>query len=256
MKRNLSRLALTILIVISGLILVNPLVTAQKPAAKYKEGDRVEVDTIEATNPANAKWKKGTIIKVDLGINMAYTVQVDPLPGKLPETMHVPIRPYAEGWLRPLAGAAPQIETDKLRIDNNGTVLADRELIDCKNLKQPPARNGQPLPGELSRKLIQCLLEKPADPGSDGAVTMDISEFKPGAARRWNPREDTAFAGTANSLVYPVRVKWTQKTFYRTYDAIITDKEQMFTCYVEVDKWYCGYSIVLKDGEKKQISVK
>jgi hypothetical protein len=227
---------------------------AQNP--KYKEGDRVEVDTIEATNPANANFKKGTITKVDLSLNMVYTVQVDPLPGQLPEIVHVPIRPYAEGWLRPLGGAAPKIETNKLGVDENNTVIADRELLDCKNLKQPPARNGQPLPSALARKLIQCLVERPAEPGSDGARKMDISEFAPGAPRRWNPREDTAFAGTANSLVYPVRVKWTQTTFYRTSNDIIADKEQMFTCYVEVDKWYCGYSIVIKEGEKQRIQVK
>ncbi|HMH43891.1 MAG TPA: hypothetical protein VK557_10440, partial [Pyrinomonadaceae bacterium] len=96
---------------------------------KYKEGDRVEVDTIEASNPANAIWKKGTIVKVDTTSSVAYTVQVDPLPGQLPKMMTVPIRPYAEGWLRPLGGAAPQIQSDKLLVDDNGTVLADRELL-------------------------------------------------------------------------------------------------------------------------------
>jgi hypothetical protein len=74
--------------------------------------------------------------------------------------------------------------------------------------------------------------------------------------RRWNPREDIAFAGTANSLVYPVRVKWTQKTFYRTYNQVTEDKEQLFTCYVEVDKWYCGQSLLINQGETKQIQVR
>ena len=85
---------------------------------------------------------------------------------------------------------------------------------------------------------------------------MDISEFAMVAPRRWNPSEDTAFAGTPNSLVYPVRVKWTQKSFYRTYTEAIENKEQIFTCYVEVDKRYCGQSILLKQGDKKRIQVK
>jgi hypothetical protein len=50
--------------------------------AKYKEGDRVEVDLIEAINPANAIWKKGTIIKVNMDTAMAYPFEIDPGPGK------------------------------------------------------------------------------------------------------------------------------------------------------------------------------
>src|SRR5581483_1334444 len=67
------------------------------------------------------------------------------------------------GYLRPLAGggAAPRIESDKLRVDENDTVLADRELLDCKNLKAGPARNGPPPPADLAKKLIRCLFETP-----------------------------------------------------------------------------------------------
>lgn len=225
--------------------------------AKYKEGDRVEVDIIEATNPASAIWKKGTITKVDLSVSsMAYTVEVDPVPGKLPQIVHVPIRPYAAGWLRPLGGTAPQIASDKLRVDENDTVLADRDLLDCKNLKQPLARNGGPPPAELAQKLIRCLIEKPSDPGMDGASTMDITEFKPGAAHRWNKNEDSGAGGTANTMVYPFRVKWNQKTFYRRWNDVQTDNERVFTCYVDVDKWFCGSAQFIKNGEKKRIQVK
>jgi ribosomal protein L21E len=229
---------------------------AQSRGAKYKEGDRVEVDIIQANDPAKAIWKKGTITKVDTSVSsMAYTVRVDPLPGKLPTEVHIPIRPYAEGWLRPLGGAGPQIQSDKLRVDENNTVFADRELLDCKNLKAGPARNGQPPPVELAKKLIRCLYEKSSDPGQDGATTMDIVDFAPGTPHRWNKNEDTGAGGTINTLVYPFRVKWNQKTFYRTYNQIETGNERVFTCYVDVDKWYCGSAQFIKDGEKKQIPV-
>jgi hypothetical protein len=33
----------------------------------------------------------------------------------------------------------------------------------------------------------------------------------------------------ANTLVYPAHVKWNQKTFYRTRNLAITDKEGIFT---------------------------
>ena len=244
--------------IVGTLVLIATLTLGVKcvQAQKYKVGDRVEVDIIQATNPANAKWKKGTIIKVDTSVSsMAYTVQVDPLPGKLPEEVHIPIRPYAEGWLRPLTGAAPQIQSDKLRVDDNETVLADREVLDCKSLKAGPARNGTPPPAELIKKLIRCLYEKPSDAGMDGARTMDIVEFAPGAPHRWNLREDSGAGGTAETMVYPFRVKWNQKTFYRTYNQVETGNERVFTCYVDVDKWFCGSAQFIKDGEKKQIKV-
>src|ERR1700704_2051055 len=78
-----------------GIVLLAASVRAQ-PQPKYKEGDRVEVDIIEATNPASAIWKKGTITKVDLSVSsMAYTVEVDPVPGRLPQ-----ICPCADSPLR------------------------------------------------------------------------------------------------------------------------------------------------------------
>jgi hypothetical protein len=238
------------------LIALLALTVSAQVQPKYKEGDRVEVDTIEASNPANAIWKKGTIVKVDTTSAVAYTVQVDPLPGQLPKMMTVPIRPYAEGWLRPLGGAAPQIQSDKLLVDDNGTVLADRKLLDCKNLKQPAAHNGPPPPADLAKDLIRCLYEKPSDPGADGATAMDITEFKPGAPHRWNKNEDSGAGGTASTMVYPFRVKWNQKTFYRRWNDVKSDNERVFTCYVDVDKWFCGSAQFIKDGDKKQIPVK
>jgi len=160
------------------------------------------------------------------------------------------------GWLRPAGGGAPKIESDKLRVDANGTVLADRALLDCQNLKRGPVRNGQPLPAELAKKLIQCVFEKPSEPGMDGATKMDITEFVPGAVRRWNPRDDTGISATVNTLVYPFRVKWTQKTFYHLHNQVETGIERLFTCYVDVDQWYCGQAQSIKGGEKRLIQVK
>src|SRR5437870_9251253 len=150
-KLALGFLLMTIWI-ISGLSAL-----AQEP--KYKQGDRVEFDILETSDPAKAVWKKATIIKVEV-IKLSstltqtnYVVQLDPLPGKLPQTSTISQRLAEEGatysdhptigWLRPAGGgaAAPKIESDKLRMDENDTVLADRELLDCKNLKQPLARN-------------------------------------------------------------------------------------------------------------------
>ncbi len=222
---------------------------------QYKAGDRVEVDSIEASVPSHAIWKKGVVLKVDLS-SMAYIIQLDPLPGQLPKQMAVPIRPYAAGWIRAAGGAAPHVASNALHVDANGTVLADRPLLDCARIAQPPARNGQPLPAALARTLIRCLYEKPSVPGADGATTMNITTFVPGASHRWNKNTDSGAGGTVDTLVYPVRVHWNQATFYRTYDEVQTGNARVFTCYVAVDRWFCGSAQYITDGPKKQIPVK
>jgi len=241
---------------------------------KYKEGERVEFDTLETSNPDKAVWKKATILQTKTTVlnasvsQTSYVIQLDPLPGKLPAVYTISQRlaevpPYYPmigqtiGWLRPGGGgAAPQIETDKLRADENGTVLADRELLDCRNLKAGPARNGGPPPTELAKNLIRCLYEKPSEPGMDGATKFDISEFSAGPPHRWNRLDDMGAGATANTMVYPFRVKWTQKSFNHTFNQVYTNSEAIFTCYVAVDKWSCGLGQTIKDGEKKMIQVK
>lgn len=271
-RRLKSWLKLTaVLLVISGLALLTPCARAQD--LKYKVGDRVEFDTLETSNPEKAIWKKATIIEIKTAQMSAsvsqtsYVVQLDPLPRQLPKTYTIPVRlaegpPWSPapwqtiGWLRPGEGTAPQIETDKLLVDDNGTVLADRELLDCKDLKQGTARNGPPPPAELAKKLIRCLYEKPSEPGMDGATKFDISEFSAGAPHRWIRGEDLGAGATINTMVYPFRVKWTQKSFYHTFNQVYTNSEAIFTCYVDVDNWYCGLAQTIKNGEKKLIQVK
>jgi hypothetical protein len=271
---TVTSLAIALLIVISGLTLVIRKADAQDPhypQPKFKVGDRVEYDYLTTSNPEKAMWKKATIIEIKIQKfppDTFYVVQLDPLPNKLPQVYTIPVR-LAEGpgyypdqwhtigWLRPGGGgSAPQIETDKLRVDENGTVLADRELLDCKDLKQGTARNGPPPPAELAKKLIRCLYEKPSEPGMDGATKFDISEFSAGAPHRWIRGEDLGAGATINTMVYPFRVKWTQKSFNHTFNQVYTNSEAIFTCYVAVDKWYCGLGQTIKDGEKKMIQVK
>lgn len=226
-----------------------------QPVPEFKPGDRVIVDSIEASDPARAIWKKGVVLKADLAI-MAYVVQLDPLPGQLPKTLTIPIRPYAAGWIKHAGGAAPTVATAALRVDANGTVLADRALLDCAQADRPGARNGQPLPEATARALIRCLYEKPSAPGADGATTMDIRELRMGAPHRWNKNTDSGAGGTAQTLVYPVRATWDQTTFYRSYQQRQTGNARIFTCYVDVDRWFCGSAQYLKDGTKTQIPVK
>ena len=235
-------------------LITTSLTQAQTP--KYKVGDRVEFSENGACLGAQfAIPSKGTILAVNTDYKMNYVVQVDPLPGKAPRIVSRPIYTQECGF-RALAGAAPKILTDKLIVDENGTVLADRELLDCDNLKHG-GRNGSPLPVELAKKLIRCLYEKPSPVGQDGATTMDITEFTPGEPHRWRTNIDSG-QGTANTLVYPVHVKWNMKTFYRSRNVQVTDKEMTFTCFADaVNLWQCGFATgPNKEGKTQEFVVK
>ncbi|HJX82953.1 MAG TPA: hypothetical protein VJ723_01270 [Candidatus Angelobacter sp.] len=253
MKRN-SRAFL--IVAVLGTTLMTALPDAPAQAPKYKVGDRVEFSENGACLGAQyAIPSKGTIIEVNAGTAKNYVMQVDPLPGKAPRIVTRPIYTQECGF-RPLGGPAPSILTDKLRVDGNGTVLADRVLLDCDNLNHS-GRNGTPLPVELAKKLIRCLYEKPSPVGQDGATTMDINAFTPGAPHRWRLYIDQG-QGAANTLVYPVHVQWNMKTFYRTRNVAITAKEYTFTCFADtMNLWQCGFATgPNKEGKSQEIVVK
>jgi hypothetical protein len=230
---------------------------SQAQTPKYKEGDRVEFSANNACLGSQyAIPTKGTIEEVNPSPTARYyLILADPLPGQAPRRMTIPMA-RQECGMRALAGAAPQIQTDKLRVDEHGTVLADRALLDCAHLKHD-GKNGSPLPPELAKQLIRCLWEKPSPVGQDGATTMDITEFKIFAPRRWILYEDRG-QGAANTLVYPVRVKWNMKTFYRTRNVLTTDREATFTCFADITNlWQCGTAAgPRQDGKTQEIMVK
>ena len=247
-----------------GLILVfasSAMVQAQQ-TTEFKVGDRVDVGTLNLKpgSLVEQKWAPGTITQIDRrpGYRPMYVVTADPLPGQLPDVYYIPItRDNTETVrLRPKGGAAPTFTTDKLHIDANGTVLADREVLDCTHFNQPTARNGSPLPAELAKKLIRCAMgENPSPPGGQGATKVDITQFAIGAPRRWELYHDTGFGGTADTIVYPVRAKFTTKSFHLEQNIVLADREQTFVCHVDVGKWICGPDQVIKDGQKSQIQV-
>ena len=224
--------------------------------ARYKPGDRVEVETVHAGfNSPNAIVNKGTITEVDSGKFMRYVIQLDPVPGKLPVRHTMPLEDE-NCCLRPLGGPAPAIKSEVLRVDGNGTVLADRPLLDCNNLKHD-GRNGQALPMELAKQLIRCLYEKPSPFGQDGATKMDIVDFKQAPSRKWILYQDQG-QGTLDTLVYPVLVTYNVKTFYRGRNAVITGKQMTFTCFADkFNLWQCGFATGPNhEGKKEDILVK
>lgn len=226
-------------------------------AARFKVNDRVEFSQNAAClGTQYAIPTKGTIVEVNPGMTSRnYVILADPLPGQAPRRMMIPMA-REECGMRALGGPAPKIQVDKLRVDENNTVLADRELLDCEHL-QHNGRNGQPLPTELAKKLIRCLYEKPSPVGNDGATKMDIVEFTPGAPRKWILYQDQG-QGTFNTIVYPVHVKYNLKTFNRTRNLETTGEEKTFTCFADKDNlWQCGFATgPNKEGKQQEIMVK
>lgn len=227
-----------------------------KGDGQFKIGGRVEVDVAMMADPKNSIYSKATIDEIDLP-NQSYIVTVDARPGKLPKQFRILIRDYGKHWIRPIQGGdnTPKVPTEKLRVDGNGTVLADRELLDCENMAHG-GRNGAAPPTELLKKLIRCLYETPSQPGMDGATTMDITGFSIGTPRRWEIYRDIG-QGNANTLVYPIHVAWNQKTFYRTNNEQQTGVEGMYSCFVDrLNLWQCGHADgPSKDGTVQQIIV-
>lgn len=154
----------------------------------------------------------------------------------------------------PMAGAQAPALVQPRREAADGTVLADREIHDCL-VKQHPVKNGPPPPPALATLLIRCLFERPAIPGGDGAVTIDVDRLDIGAPRPWNPDQDVG-SGQRTTLVYPVRAAWTRKTFYRTY-TLVQGHDGTFSCYVTLlGTWTCEAGPRIHDGEVTRIPVK
>src|SRR5262249_18972835 len=154
---------------------------------QFKVGDRVEADILHigTSSPAEKQqWKPGTVTAIDQrpGYRPMYVVQLDPLPGQLPQVDYIPITPNVSAlfWMRTGGGGAgTNFPTNKLRVDANYPVLADRDVLDCGNFDQPTVRNGSPLPADLAKKLIRCAMgENPSPVGGQGATQVDISQFQ------------------------------------------------------------------------------
>ncbi len=255
-QTNLHSIKLLSLAIVAALTII---IGAAFPASAqdgptFKVGDRVE------TKPVSS-WKKATIVAIDMSVS-AVVVRMDDekdYTGAQREyTTHINnLRPLQETSAEKQAQAAKQAADDKnvekLRVDENNTVQADREILACP-VEQKPVRKGTRPHAQLLGKLIRCLWEKPARTGMDGAVTMDLTPLQIGAPRAWNPRRD--LGGSAGTIVYPVKTTYTQKTFYR--ERIVVDEHfGVFNCSINsFGEWACGMADNKRKGESKSIPAK
>jgi hypothetical protein len=241
-----------------------PTESVEQEKRTYNVGDRVEADPIGLQ-----MWRKGTVIKVwrtPAGSIGGYVVRMDDekeyTGGAMEHNTHAGhLRPLNETAAEKQTQAAQQTQAEanvgKLRVDENNTVLADRELLPCDNLKQKPVRNGARPDRVLLDKVIRCIWERPAvRRGVDGAVTMDLTPLQISPPRKWRLRSDIGTDGTLDTDVYPVKTTYTLKTFYRER-TVVDEYFGVFNCYVSTfGEWRCGMAESKRKGETRSIPVR
>jgi hypothetical protein len=222
---------------------------------QYKPGDRVECDKagIDA-------WEKGTIMpfqKNDRIDGQTYRVRLD---------AQARAGMYLDGIfcqvqrIRPLAGAQayqPEkttVAVGRVTTDADGTLSADRPILDCP-VEQTPARNGARPNPEVLKKVLRCGLgEKPAAKGYDGAVTIEITALQVGAPRPWDRLRDMGGGTPGKTIVYPVKVTYSEKTFYRDHTKVGDNWIRIFNFFVNgFGEWQYGSIETIKMPDNKNI---
>lgn len=228
--------------------------------AKFNPGDRVECDAAgindwlkgtvlpfkEKDNPADAKDKSGKYFYI-------HRVRLD---------RDASTRP--EGGMcftdrtRPLAGGAPMeipktdVPIGAVTVDADNTLSADRPVMDCP-VEQTAVKNGARPAAELLKKIVRCDKgEKPASKGYDGAVTVDVTALQIAASRQWIYSRD--IGGKPGTVIYPVRVTYTVKTFYRARTVVEENWIRTINFYVnEFGEWQSGSEEPVKMPQSKDV---
>lgn len=134
-----------------------------------------------------------------------------------------------------------------------GPASAQDAILKCP-LVQAPARNGDRPDPAFIQKLVRCRKgEKPAEPGSDGAVTIEVSSLVVGAPRDWDGRRDIG-SGDRGTKVYPVKVTYTERTHYKTRTVVAEDWIRVMNVYVNAfGEWQSGSEEPVRPPTNKSI---
>ncbi len=234
--------------------------TQNEPGAKFKPGDRIECDAAGIND-----WLKGTVLPFKENDNPDADKDKS---GKYFYIHRILLdrdattRP-AGGFCftdrtRLLAGGKPmeipqtEIPIGKVTVDENNTLSADRPIMDCP-VEQTKVKNGARPNAELLKKITRCDKgEKSASKGYDGAVTVDVTALQIAAPRQWIYSRD--IGGKPGTIIYPVRVTYTVKTFYRYRTAVEENWVRTINFYVnDFGEWQSGSEEPIKSPQSKDI---
>ena len=233
--------------------------TQNKAGAKFKPGDRVECDAAGIDS-----WLKGTVLP--------FLAKDEPELAKDKSGKYFYIhrvRLDRDASLRPeggmcftdrtrlLTGGAaipPPVDTSvgKVTVDEDNTLSADRPVMACP-VSQPKAKNGSRPDPELLKKIVRCDKgETRASKGSDGAVTVDVTALQIATPRPWVYANDVG--GVPGTTIYPVRVTYTVKTFYRTRTVVAENWVRTINFYVnDFGEWQSGSEEPVRSPQSRDI---
>ncbi len=233
---------------------------AAERGAKFKPGDRIECDAAGIND-----WLKGTVLSFKENDNPDAEKDKS---GKYFYIHRVLLdrdattRP-AGGFCftdrtRLLTGGKPmeipktEIPIGKVTTDENNTLSADRPIMECP-VEQTKVKNGARPDAEMLRKITRCDKgEKPASKGYDGAVTVDVTALQIAAPRQWIYAHD--IGGKPGTNIYPVRVTYTVKTFYRYRTAVEENWVRTINFYInDFGEWQSGSEEPIKSPQSKDI---
>ncbi len=188
--------------------------TALGDQSQFHVGQRVQYDT-------GAHIRHGTVTR---GLqNNGYLVARDDFVGKgMPDDILLPedIHPLNDGSQAPAQPSYPVM----------------REPM--KAPEQETANAGAP-PEALVRRLIQSGEETST---VEAVINVDIHSLEIGRPRKIVPLLDRGIVGDANTIIYPVHVTLTHKTFEdQGARVVISEIDALYNCYIDAfGRWQCG----------------
>ena len=222
---------------------------AENPPTKFKPGDRVECD-----KALIGDYEKGTVMpfrKTDFMDGERYRVRMDGMAGVASDGLLCRVT-----HMRLIGGGKPSKPDKpdaKVTEDEDGTLSADRPILACP-VAQTPSRNGSAPNAEVIKKAFRCQAgEKPASKGLDGAVTIDVSALQVGSPRLWDRLRDMGGGVPGKTTVYPLKITYTEKTFYRAKTMVI-DRVYILNYFVNgLGEWRYGSGEEIKSSGYRDI---
>ncbi len=223
-----------------------------EPASQFKPGDRVECDKAQI-----GEYEKGTVMpfrKTDFTDGERYRVRIDGMEGTASDGILCKAdRMRLIGGGKSAKAPTVKAPAGKVTEDENGTLSADRPILDCP-VAQKSVKNGAAPNPEVIKMAFRCQEgEKPAGDGSDGAVTIDVSALQVGTPRPWDRLRDMGGGTPGKTTVYPIKITYTEKTFYRAKTMVI-DRVYILNYFVNsMGEWQYGSGEEIKSSGYKNI---
>ena len=130
---------------------------------------------------------------------------------------------------------------------------APTDLLACP-IQQTPVRAGARPDLALLRKVLRCRKgETVVAPGEEGAVFVDVTTMLVGRPRPWSYRQDIG-DGRLGTTVYPVRVGYAVRTYYRAATEVSEGWIRLVNFYVDgFGEWRIGSEESIRGGTFRRI---